>query len=102
MTKYVIDTVELIKRVYVVDAYTKEEAIKKMEEQYPRNTEVLSNTIFDIHTINEHEYNKEWKEKWGEYKKEWKAQPDYNEGHDLVKPKQKEMFDESNDIWRDD
>ena len=90
MTKYVIDTVELIKRVYVVDAYTKEEAIKKMEDQYPRNTEVLSNTIFDIHTINEHEYNKDWKDKWG------------GERPEKISNRQRELFEESNDIWRDD
>ena len=78
MTKFVIDTAELIKRTYVIDAYTEEAAIEKMKDKYPQNTEVLSDTVFNIHTVNEYEYKKEWK------------------------PKQQELFDESNDIWRDD
>ena len=78
MTKFVIETAELIKRTYVIDAYTEEAAIEKMKDKYPQNTEVLSDTVFNIHTVNEYEYKKEWK------------------------PKQRELFDESNDIWRDD
>ena len=78
MTKFVIETAELIKRTYVIDAYTEEAAIEKMKDKYPQNTEVLSDTVFNIHTVNEYEYKKEWK------------------------PKQQELFDESNDIWRDD
>ena len=78
MTKFVIDTAELIKRTYVIDAYTEEAAIEKMKDKYPQNTEVLSDTVFNIHIVNEYEYKKEWK------------------------PKQRELFDESNDIWRDD
>ena len=61
MAKWVIDTVELIKRQYVVDAYSRDEAIDKMKDQAPHNIEVLSDTIFNIHTINEYEYDKEWK-----------------------------------------
>ena len=87
MTKYVIDTVELKKRQYVIDAFSEREALDKMDVAEPVLQEVLSDTIFNIHTINEYEY---------------KHSPDYNEGHDLLKSKQKEMFDESNDIWRDD
>ena len=60
MSKWVIDTVELIKRQYVVDAYSRDEAIGKMKDQAPHNIEVLSDTIFDIHSINEYEYEKEW------------------------------------------
>ena len=86
MTKYVIDTVELIKRQYVVDAYTEEEAIKKMEDAEPILQEIVRGSN-NIHIINEYEY---------------KHSPDYNEGHDLLAPQQREMFDESNDIWRDD
>ena len=63
MSKWIIDTVELIKRQYVIDAYTKDEAIGKMEEQAPHNVEVLSNTIYDIRTINEYEYDKDWASK---------------------------------------
>ena len=61
MSKWVIDTVELIKRQYVVDAYSRDEALGKMKDQAPHNIEVLSDTIFDIHSINEYEYDKEWK-----------------------------------------
>ena len=31
MTKYVINTVEVVKRIYLTDAYTEEEALKKPE-----------------------------------------------------------------------
>ena len=78
MTKYVIDTVELKKRQYVIDAYSEKEAIDKMEDAEPVLQEIVSDSIFGIHTINEYEFKK-----------------DYN-------PKQRELFDESNDIWRDD
>ena len=61
MSKWVIDTVELIKRQYVVDAYTDDKALEKMEKQAPHNIEVLSNTIYEIRKINEYEYDKEWK-----------------------------------------
>jgi hypothetical protein len=63
MSKWIVDTVELIKRQYVIDAYTKDEAIGKMEEQAPHNVEVLSNTIYDIRTVNEYEYNLDWIDK---------------------------------------
>ena len=62
MSKWIVDVVELIKRQYLIDAYTKDEAIGKMEEQAPHNVEVLSNTIYDIRTVNEYEYNKNWKD----------------------------------------
>ena len=74
MTKYVIDTVELIKKQYVVEAYTERAATELMGEQAPDVVEVLSDTIYNIHTINEYEYNQKWK-----------PQPDYNEGYDLIK-----------------
>jgi len=63
MSKWVIDTVELIKRQYVVDAYTDDKALEKMEKQAPHNVEVLSNTIYDIRTVNEYEYNLDWIDK---------------------------------------
>ena len=85
--KYVIDTVELKKRQYVIDAFSEREAIDKMEDSEPILQEIVSDSIYNIHTINEYEY---------------KHTPDYHEGHDLVKPKQRELFEESNDIWRDD
>ena len=84
--KYVIDTVELKKRQYVIEAYTERAAIELMEDAEPTLQEIISDSIFNVHIINEYEY---------------KHSPDYNEGHDLL-PKQRELFDESNDIWRDD
>ena len=85
--KFVIDTVELKKRQYVIDAFSEREAIDKMEDAEPVLQEIVSDSIYNIHTINEYEY---------------KHTPDYHEGHDLKTPKQRELFDESNDIWRDD
>ena len=61
MSKYVIDTIELIKKQYVVDAYAPGDALELMRERAPVVVEVLSDTVYDIHTINEYEYNKEWK-----------------------------------------
>ena len=84
--KFIIDTVELKKRQYVIDAYSEKEAIDKMEDSEPVLQEIVSDSIYNIHTINEYEY---------------KHTPDYHEGHDLL-PKQRELFEESNDIWRDD
>ena len=78
MTKYVIDTVELKKRQYLIDAFSEREAIDKMEDAEPTLQEIVSDSIFGIHTINEYEFKKDYQ------------------------PKQREMFEESNDIWRDD
>ena len=64
MTKYVIRTVELVKRVYLVDAYTKSEAYDKLIEMGPEGAvevEVVGDHIFHEETINEYEYNKDWK-----------------------------------------
>ena len=88
MTKYVIDTVELKKRQYVIDAFSEREAIDKMEDSEPILQEIVSDSIFNIHTINEYEYDKEWKPKWEEYKKQWSAKdPD-------IGPDQLKIFDE--------
>ena len=78
MTKYVIDTVELKKRQYVIDAFSEREAIDKMEDAEPVLQEIVSDSIFGILIINEYEFKKDYQ------------------------PKQQEMFEESNDIWRDD
>ena len=88
MTKYVIDTVELKKRQYVIDAFSEREAIDKMEDAEPTLQEIVSDSIFNIHTINEYEYNKDWKPKWEEYKEQWSAKdPD-------IGPDQLKIFDE--------
>ena len=78
MTKYVIDTVELKKRQYVIDAFSEREAIDKMEDSEPILQEIVSDSIFGIHIVNEYEFKKDYQ------------------------PKQRELFEESNDIWRDD
>ena len=64
MTKYVISTVELVKRVYLVEAYSKSEAYDKLLEMGPDEAvkiEVLGDHIFHEEPINEYEYNKDWK-----------------------------------------
>ena len=76
MTKYVIDTVELKKRQYVIEAFSEREAIDKMEDSEPILQNVISDSIFNIHTVNEYEYKKDYR------------------------PTQKELFEP--DIWRDD
>ena len=63
MTKYVINTVEVVKRVYVADAYTEEEALKKQKNQAPEKIEIVGELTYSIEAINEYEYNKEWKTK---------------------------------------
>ena len=78
MTKYVIDTVELTKRQYVIDAFSEQEAVDKMEDAEPVLQEIVRGSN-NIHIINEYEY---------------KHSPDYNEGHDLLAPQQQEMFDD--------
>ena len=63
MTKYVINTVEIIKRVYLVDAYSESEALDKNIERGPESAdkvEVLGEMTYSIETINEYEYQKDW------------------------------------------
>ena len=61
MAKYVIEKIELIKKQYVVDAYLPDDALELSREREPVVVEVLSTTIYDLFTINEHEYKKDWK-----------------------------------------
>ena len=84
MSKYVIDTVELKKRQYVIEAYSEKEAIDKMEEAEPVIQHIVSDSIFNIHTINEYEYK-------SEYKREKKDHEGYQ--YDAFKDQ---------DIYRDD
>ena len=66
MTKYVISTVEVTKRVYLVEAYSQSEALDKNIERGPESAdevEVLGEMTYSIDAINEYEYNKEWKTK---------------------------------------
>ena len=64
MTKYVISTVEVTKRVYLVEAYSQSEALDKNIERGPESAdevEVLGEMTYSIDAINEYEYNKDWK-----------------------------------------
>ena len=66
MSKYVINTVEVTKRVYLVEAYSPSEALDKNIERGPESAdevEVLGEMTYSIEAINEYEYNKEWKTK---------------------------------------
>ena len=65
MTKYVISTVEVTKRVYLVEAYSQSEALDKNIERGPESAdevEVLGEMTYSIEAINEYEYNKDWVE----------------------------------------
>ena len=62
MSKYLIETVKLEKRVFIVEAYSMEEAIEKGKTQFPVDTFELGEKVFNLRALNEHEYNTEWKE----------------------------------------
>jgi hypothetical protein len=61
MAKFVVSNVELIKKDYVVDAYTKEAAQEKAHLQPPRTKVSLGEITHSVTNINEYEYKKEWK-----------------------------------------
>ena len=61
MAKFVVSNVELIKKDYVVDAYTKEAAQEKAHLQPPRTKVSLGEITHSVTNINEHEYKKDWK-----------------------------------------
>ena len=63
MSKWVIEKVELIKKTYVVEAYGAPAAILAANTQAPTKVETLGEVAFDIHTINEYEYDKDWASK---------------------------------------
>ena len=97
MTKYVITTAEIVKRVYVIDAYTKTEALDKLidtDAEAARETESLGEHTFGVEKINEYEY------------REWKPQPDYPEEHDWMPKKDHEGYQydafKDQDLFRDD
>ena len=104
MTKYVIRTVELVKRVYLVDAYTKSEAYDKLSEMGPEEAvevEVLGDHIFHEETINEYEYNKDWKPETKQ--KDWVDQGRLGTTGDRLKgPALNVIEDDSYDLYRDD
>jgi len=93
MTKYVITTSQVTKRVYVIDAFSESEALDKL--RIADKTLHLDEQTFDVETINEYEFNKEWK-----------PQPDYPEGHDFTPKKDHEGYQydafKDQDLFRDD
>ena len=97
MTKWVVDTVELIRKQYITDAYTKEAAEEKAHLQPPRTKVSLGEITHSVTPINEYEYNQKWK-----------PQPDYNEGHDIIMAEKKDhegyQYDafKDQDLYRDD
>ena len=114
MTKYVIRTVELVKRVYLVDAYTKSEAYDKLIEMGPEEAvevEVLGDHIFHEETINEYEYNKDWKPGLAD-KIDWKPETKQKDwvdqgrlgttGDRLKGPALNVIEDDSYNLYRDD
>ena len=93
MAKYVINTAEVIKKVYIADAYSEKEALDRYLDQAPDKVEFIGELVYSIETINEYEYDKEWKP----------LDPDI--GPDQLKDgpaDQRELFELEPDIWRDD
>ena len=72
MTRYVVSNVELIKKDYLVEAYTTEAAQEKAHLHPPRTKVSLGEITHSVTSINEYEYNQKWK-----------PQPDYHEGKDF-------------------
>ena len=62
MSKYLIETVSIKKYQYIIEAYSKNEAIEK--GPYHRHIDEfdMGQHIFIIRPLNEYEYNKDWKE----------------------------------------
>ena len=61
MSKWVIEKVELIKKTYLVEAYGAPAAILAGNTQAPTKVEILGEVTFDVTSINEYEYDKNWK-----------------------------------------
>ena len=61
MSKWVIENIELIKKTYVVEAYGKPAAILTAKAQAPITVETISEIPFNVTSINEYEYDKNWK-----------------------------------------
>jgi hypothetical protein len=75
MPKYwIVKNLELIKKVYVVDAYNKPSAeyAEALHKLAPHSVEVLKEVGYEIESINEYEYNEDWtpQEQYS-YRKRW-------------------------------
>ena len=103
MTKYVISTVEVTKRVYLVEAYSQTEALDKNIERGPdsaEKVEVLGEMTYSIDAINEYEYNKDWKSETKQ--KDWVGEEDQleiSEGKGTLIPPDKLKGPTLNEIW---
>ena len=62
MSKWVIENIELIKKIYVVEAYGEPAAKLAAKAQAPDNVETIAEVSFGVTAINEYEYNKDWVE----------------------------------------
>ena len=63
MPKYwIVKNLELVKKVYVVDAYNKPSAALTVKSQAPHSIEVIQEVGYEITPINEYEYNKYYTE----------------------------------------
>ena len=106
MTKYVINTVEIVKRVYVVDAFTEKEALDKHLDQAPDKVEFIGELVYSIEIINEYEYNKEWKpldpDIGPDQLKDTQDWVKVLAEQDRLKGPALNIIEEEPDIWRDD
>ena len=105
MSKWVIENIELIRKTYVVEAYGAPAAILAANTQAPTKVEILGEVTYDIHTINEYEYDKDWASKTPHQRNLDFLDPDI--GPDQLKdglPDQRELFElesELTEIGRD-
>ena len=63
MAKFVVKNIELVKKVYIVDAYNVPSATLTAKSQAPHSIEVLKEVGYEITPINGYEYEKYWANK---------------------------------------
>ena len=114
MTRYVVSNVELIKKDYLVTAYTTEAAQEKAHLQPPRTKVSLGEITHSVTPINEYEYHKDWakvpeQKDWvgpSRHKSEWinahqdgRPMPDDGRGDTLGTTGDKLKGPALNEIW---
>ena len=106
MTKFVVSNIELIKKDYVVEAYTTKAAQERAHLQPPRTKVSLGEITHSVTPINEFEYKTQWKSLDSDIgpdkQTDWVFEEPYSysskkstkdhEGYQYIEP----------DIWRDD